>query len=384
MGPLEGVTVVELGAIGPAPFCGMVLADLGARVIVVERPTAVAAPWPPLDLVLRRNRTSIAVDLGSEAGRSVLLRLVEGADALIEGYRPGVIERLGLSPQVLHDANPRLVIGRMTGWGQDGPLATRAGHDINYIALAGVLGSIGRAGEAPVPPLNLVGDFGGGGMLLAVGVLSALLSAARTGRGQVVDAAMVDGAAILTAVMHGMAAMGQWSDERGTNLLDGGAPFYDVYATADGGHLAVGAIEPQFFAALLDGLGIPVDEAPLQHDRQGWPALRALLTERILSRSLADWERVFDGIDACVTPVVAMSRAHAHPHNAARRTFVELDGIVQPAPAPRFSDTPTEVPAPAVRPGADTDAVLHEVGFSAEEIAALRATGAIAGPATAA
>ena len=313
----------------------------------------------------------------SEAGRAVVLRLAAKADALIEGFRPGVMERLGLGPDVLAEINPKLVFGRMTGFGQDGPLAQRAGHDINYIALAGVLHGIGRRGEAPVPPLNLVGDFGGGGMFLAFGVVCALLEAQKSGKGQVVDAAMVDGAACLMALIYGMHAQGAWRDERGVNVLDTGAPWYDTYETSDGKWLAVGAIEARFYAEFIERLGLSATDLPAQHDRSGWPELRRRFAEAITQRSRDDWERIFAGSDACVAPVLSLAEVRHHPHNAARATFIERDGVVQPAPAPRFSRTRAEIGA-APRPrGADSEAVLRDWGFTAAEIDALRAAGVI-------
>jgi alpha-methylacyl-CoA racemase len=299
-------------------------------------------------------------------------RLAGRADAVIEGFRPGVMERLGLGPEVLLARNPKLVLGRMTGFGQDGPLAHAAGHDIDYIALAGVLHAVGRAGEAPVPPLNLVGDFGGGGMLLAFGVVCALLEAQRSGRGQVVDAAMIDGSAILMALTFGLYAQGAWKDERGVNVLDTGAPWYDTYRTRDGKWLAVGAIEGRFYEAFVAGLGLDRSTLPRQHDRAGWPELRRRFGEAIAARTRDEWERIFAGSDACVAPVLALAEVASHPHNAARGTFVTRDGVLQPAPAPRFSRTVPEMGAPPQPAGADTDAVLADFGFSEMEIAALR------------
>jgi alpha-methylacyl-CoA racemase len=292
---------------------------------------------------------------------------------LVEAFRPGVAERLGFGPDVCAARNPRLVYARMTGWGQDGPLASTAGHDIDYIAVAGTLEPIGRAGERPVPPLNLVGDFGGGGMLLAVGVLAALLERERSGLGQVVDAAMVDGAALLAAFLHGLRAMGAWQDQRGTNVLDGGAPFYDTYATADGRHMAVGALEPQFYTELLGRLGLGTAGLPEQYDRSGWPALRAAFSDVFASRTQAEWVAVFDGSDACVAPVASPAEAPAHPHNAARGTFIDVGGVIQPGPAPRFSRSACGPPGAPTRPGAHTDGVLTELGYTPAEISDLRA-----------
>jgi alpha-methylacyl-CoA racemase len=374
MAPLTGHRVVELAGLGPAPFAGMMLADMGAEVIRIDRVGGKAALGvsTPLD----RGRLSVAIDVRTERGLAVLMRLVGTADVLIEPFRPGVAERLGFGPDVALAANPRLVYGRMTGWGQTGPLAHTAGHDINYIALAGVLGAVGRRDEAPVPPLNLIGDFGGGGMLLTCGVLAALLERAGTGRGQVVDAAMVDGSALLMAMIYGMRAAGTWSDERGTNVLDGGAPFYDTYRTADGGWMAVGAIEPQFFKALAAGLGMGDAELPRQYDRKRWPEMRARFAEAFAGRTRDQWTAHFEGTDACVTPVLSMAEAATHPHNVERGTFRLVDGVSQPAPAPRFSegDGPTSW-APEL--GADTRKVLAAAGYADADLDALRAEGVI-------
>jgi alpha-methylacyl-CoA racemase len=350
-GPLAGLKVVELAGIGPGPHAAMILADLGADVVRIDRPAGglrlggTDAPDPTL-----RGRRRVAANLKDPAGRETVLRLVERADVLLEGYRPGVTERLGVGPADCLARNPRLVYARMTGWGQDGPLSTRAGHDINYISLTGALHAIGRAGERPVPPLNLVGDFGGGSMLLVIGVLAALWEAQRSGKGQVVDAAMVDGASLLVQMVWGMRAQGLWADERQTNLLDGHAPFYDTYTCADGRHVAVGALEPQFYAALLSGLGLDGEELPAQHDREGWPVLRARFTEVFATRTRDEWAEVFAGTDACVTPVLAFDEVPKHPHVAARATIVERDGVPQAAPAPRFDRTPTTLPGPATAP----------------------------------
>jgi len=368
MGPLHGVTIVEIGSIGPGPFCGMMLSDLGANVVRVERPDP--QPYPEL---LHRGRSSIAVDLKHPEAAGLILRLVEQADGLIEGFRPGVAERLGIGPEACLDRNERLVYGRMTGFGQEGPLATVAGHDIDYIALSGALHPIGLAGGPPVVPLNLLGDFGGGGMLLAVGMLAGLLEAARSGRGQVIDAAMVDGSALLTTFVHSMLSAGLWSGRRGDNLLDGGAPFYDTYETSDGKYVAVGALEPKFFGVLLDGLGLDADSVPNQYDRSQWPRMRELFRRTFAKRTRAEWAGVFETADACVAPVLSPEEAPTHPHNRARRTFVEVDGRVQPAPAPRFGRTPVGTPGPVPKPGQDTDEVLESFGFQTEEIAALRA-----------
>jgi alpha-methylacyl-CoA racemase len=363
-GPLSGVRVVELAGIGPGPFAAMLLADLGADVVRVDRP---GPPSPlagdaSLDL-LNRGKRSVAVDLKHPQGPQVVLRLIEQADILVEGWRPGVAERLGVGPAPALARNGRLVYGRMTGWGQDGPLAHSAGHDIGYIALAGALHPIGQAGGPPQIPLNLVGDFGGGALYLVVGVLAALHVARATGRGQVVDAAIVDGAAHLTTLFSGLLAGGVWRAERGRNLLDGGAPFYDVYATADGGHMAVGALEPQFYAELLRLLGLADAGLPAQHDVAGWPILRARFAEVFGTRSRDAWAEHFAGTDACVAPVLSLAEAPRHPHLAARGTFQERFGIQQPAVAPRLSGTPGAVGGPPPLPGADTDTVLAEWGL---------------------
>jgi alpha-methylacyl-CoA racemase len=360
MTPLDGIRVVELAGLAPGPFGCMVLADLGADVVQVDRPGGGLVPPPG---PLQRGRRTVTLDLKTEAGVAELLRLVERADVLVEGFRPGVAERLGFGPAHCEKINPGLVYGRMTGWGQDGPLAARAGHDIDYIATAGALEPLGRPGARPHAPLNLIGDFAGGGMLLAVGVLAALLERSRSGRGQVVDAAMVDGAALLTSFLHGMRGAGMWPHPRGENLLDGGAPFYDTYRTADDLFMAVGALEPGFYQALLDGLELSDEDLPGQYDRDGWPVLRDRFTERFGSRTRDDWTSVFAGVDACVAPVLSPAEAPDHPHNRARQAFVEVDGLTQPAPAPRFGRTP---PAP---PRAARPATVEEIlaGWPAPE-----------------
>ncbi|MGN6172824.1 MAG: CaiB/BaiF CoA transferase family protein [Streptosporangiaceae bacterium] len=377
MGPLDGVRVIEIASLAPAPFGCMVLADLGADVLRVDRPNRSGGQALPPGDPLCRSRRSIRLNLKDPAGVDVLLRLTDRADVLVEAFRPGVAERLGFGPDVCAARNPRLVYARMTGWGQDGPLAETAGHDIDYIAVSGSLDPIGRAGERPLPPLNLVGDFGGGGMLLAVGVLAALVERERSGLGQVVDAAMVDGSALLASFLYGLRAAGAWQDERGTNVLDGGAPFYDTYATADGRYLAVGALEPKFFAELLARLGIDETSLPAQYDRSGWPELRARLTEVFAGRTQAEWVEVFTGSDACVAPVVSPREAPGHPHNAARKTFIDVGGVTQPAPAPRFGRSACDPPSPPPRPGADTDDVLAGLGISAADITSLRDRGAV-------
>lgn len=376
-GPLHGVVVTELAGLGPAPFCGMVLADLGATVIRVDRPGGASVPIGSVDTdVMNRGKQSVAVDLKSPEGAGVVLRLVESSDALMEGFRPGVAERLGVGPAECLARNPSLVYGRMTGWGQTGPMADSAGHDIDYIALSGALHSIGPP-ERPIPPLNLVGDFGGGGMLLAMGMLAAIIHARSSGEGQVVDASMVDGSALLMASHHGFIADGWWVPERASNLLDGAAPFYTTYETSDGRHVAVGALEPQFFAVLLDGLDLSAEDVGAQDDRQGWPAMRDLFAARFKTRTRDEWAVHFDGTDACVAPVLSMSEAAEHPHNSDRGTFLEVEGVSQPAPAPRFSKTPARVDRGPSGPGADTDAVLSAAGLSDEEIGRLRESGAI-------
>jgi len=380
MGPLAGITVVEIAGIGPGPFCGMMLADLGADVIRVDRAGSVQGgdpERPPADL-LARGRRSVGVDLKSPDGVEVVLSLVERADALFEGFRPGVAERLGIGPDECLARNPRLVYGRMTGWGQDGPYAATAGHDINYIALAGALDPIGRRGEAPVPPLNLVGDFGGGGLLLAFGLLAGLLEAKASGRGQVIDAAMVDGAAALMTMTHSLRAMGIWNDERGTNMLDTGAHFYDAYETADGRYVSIGSIEPQFYAELLRLTGLEGEELPFQHDRARWPEMKERLAAIFRTRTRDEWCALMEGTDVCFAPVLAIPEAVEHPHNVARGTFVEVAGIPQPGPAPRFSRTGAEISSPPAHPGQHTDEVLAEAGFDADRIAKLREAGAVA------
>lgn len=382
MGPLAGVKVVEIAGIGPGPFAAMVLADLGADVVRVDRASSVVGgdpSTPPKD-VMNRGRRSVGVDLKHPDGVATVLDLLAGADALIEGFRPGVMERLGLGPDVCLERNPRLVYGRMTGWGQDGPMASMAGHDMNYISIAGALGAIGRSDERPQPPLNLVGDFGGGGLLLAFGIVCALLEAKGSGQGQVVDAAMVDGTATLMTFFHGFKAMGIWTDERGANMLDTGAHYYEVYECADGGFLSVGAIEPQFYAVLLEKTGLADDpEFARQNDRSMWPKLKERLAAVIATRTRDEWAATFDGTDACVVPVLGPFEAPSHPHNVARSTFVERDGVVQPAPSPRFSRTTAELQRPPAHAGQHTDEVLAEwTGLDATRLAELRDAGAIA------
>ncbi|BAH53368.1 CaiB/BaiF CoA transferase family protein [Rhodococcus opacus] len=376
-GPLSGLTVVEMASLAPAPFGCMILADLGADVIRVERAGDGGSGLMAPSGVLDRGRRSIAVDLRTPEGLDAVLRLVDGADILVEGFRPGVAERLGIGPDDCLSRNPGVIYGRMTGWGQDGPLAPRAGHDINYIALAGALDPIGRAGERPVPPLNLLGDFGGGGLMLTMGILAALHERTRSGRGQVVDASMVDGAALLTAFVHGMNAAGLWQEGRGQNVLDGAAAFYDTYECADGLHVAVGCVEPHFYGELLDVLGLSGEDLPLQYDLDAAPELKAQLADVFATRPRDEWAALFADSDACVSPVLSPWEAHEHPHNKERETFVEVGGIRQPAPAPRFSRTPAPVPRPAPRPGQDTDAILARAGYDAAAIERLRSAGAV-------
>jgi len=378
-GPLDGLRIIELAGLGPAPFAGMMLADAGADIVRIDR--FERATYPPhseahVDL-MNRGRRSVAVDLKNPRGVGLVLRLVEVADGLMEGFRPGVAERLGLGPDVCLARNPRLVFGRMTGWGQDGPLAQAAGHDIDYIALSGALEPIGRAGQAPLPPLNLVGDFGGGGMLLAFGMVAAILSARQTGAGQVVDAAMVDGAASLMTMTTTLRAAGMWDGPRGTNLLDTGAHFYEVYETSDGGFIGVGAIEPQFYAELIRLLGLEGEDLPPQMDRDAWPGMKERFARIFAGRTRADWEAVFDGTDACATPVLSPAEAPDHPHNRFRQTFTEVAGVVQPAPAPRFLGTPGAIRRPPPNPGQHAEEALGDWGLSDEEIGALRTSGAI-------
>ncbi len=377
MGPLTGLKIIELQGIGPGPFCGMMLADMGAEVVRVDRASSVGQA--SVD-VLARSRKSIAVDLKVPDGVETVLRLVAGSDALIEGFRPGVMERLGLGPDVCLERNPRLIYGRMTGWGQTGPLAHAAGHDINYIALTAALHSIGEKGRRPTPPLNLVGDFGGGGMLLAFGMVAALFERSRSGKGQVVDAAMTDGSALLMNGLFGMMNGEHWLPERGSNLLDGGAHFYGTYETKDGEYISIGSIEPQFYALLLEksGLGEQQDIGP-QMDRAQWPDMQRRLEAIFKSKTREEWDEIMLGTDICYAPVLNFRDAIAHPHNDARNTFVAVDGIHQAAPAPRFSRTSPKPPSAAVAAGAHTDEILRSFGFGNAEIQALRDSGAVAG-----
>lgn len=380
MGPLEGVKMIEIAGIGPGPFAAMMLSDMGAEILRIDRAQNVAGgdpAKPSLDL-LARGRRSVGVDLKHPEGLAAVLRLVDQADVLLEGFRPGVMERLGAGPEVCLERNPRLIYGRMTGWGQEGPLAQAAGHDINYISLAGALEPIGRRGEAPVPPLNLIGDFGGGGMLLAYGVVCALVERDRSGRGQVVDAAMVDGAAALMTIFHGAAQSGWWNPERGTNMLDTGAHFYDVYETRDGKYISIGSIEPQFYAELLEKTGLAAEDLPNQMDRSHWPALKRKMAAIFKQKTRDQWCQIMEGSDVCFAPVLSMSECQEHPHIRARGTFVEVAGAPQPAPAPRFSRSKTQISRPPPHAGQHTEEALADWGFGAVEIAKLRESKAIA------
>jgi alpha-methylacyl-CoA racemase len=382
VGPLDGVKIVEVAGIGPGPFCAMMLADMGADVIRVDRAQHVSGgdpDVPPAD-VLNRGRRSIGIDLKSPEGVETLLQLVEHADALVEGFRPGVAERLGFGPDVCLARNPKLVFGRMTGWGQDGPYSSTAGHDINYIALAGALAHYGRAGEKPTPPINMVGDFGGGGMLLAYGIACGLVSASTTGEGQVVDAAMVDGAATLMTMIWAFHHMGVWDvNQRGGNMLDTGAHYYDTYETADAKFVSIGSIEPQFYAELMRLTGLEGQDIPHQQDRAEWGSNKERLTEIFRSKTRDEWCEIMEGTDVCFAPVLTMLEAAEHPHNVERGTFVEVAGMTQPAPAPRFSETPGEISRPQAHAGQHTDEILGEwLDLDADAIAKRRAAGAVA------
>ena len=376
-GPLKGIRVIEMVGLGPCPFAAMMLADMGAEVIRIDRKAKPGAdnPFPMLGTefdVMARGRRSLALDLKQPEARAVLLDPVSQADVLIEGFRPGVMERLGLGPDVCHERNPALVYGRITGWGQTGPLSQAAGHDLNYVALSGMLHPMGRPDSPPTPPLNLVGDFGGGAMMVAFGVVCALLEARQSGKGQVVDAAMVDGSALLGAMIYGFKAFGAWSDQRGANMLDGGAHFYDTYACADGKFISVGAIEPQFYALLLKLADIHDPEFYAQMDVSSWPSLKKKLAAVFLTKSRKEWCDLMEGTDVCFAPVLEMSEAPLHPHNLARDNFFNLAGVVQPAPAPRFSRTNTKVTQPAASPGQHSDAILRDWGIDDTRIAQLR------------
>lgn len=375
MGPLTGVRIVEFAGLGPVPFCAMILADMGAEVLRIDRPAKVSEnSWRYQ--VLNRGRRSVMLDLKSPEGAEAALELIAQADALIEGNRPGVMERLGLGPEICAARNPKLVYGRMTGWGQDGPLAARAGHDITYLAPTGALWSIGRAGEAPVPPLNLVADLGGGAMFLATGLLAALLEARNSGKGQVVDAAMIDGVNMLLSWMHGYHAAGKWQWERGNNLLDGGCPWYDTYETADARHIAIGPIEPQFYALLLDALDLDAAALPPREDRTRWSELRAIFSKVFRSRSFMDWQERLEGLDACAMAVLSPAEAAEHPQMKARGSFADIAGIRQPVPAPRFSRSVTDLPEGPRQQGADTRAALADWGMESSWIERLCQSGA--------
>lgn len=378
-GPLAGIRIVEVGGIGPAPFCCMLLADLGAEIVRIDRPAGHdgGAPVEPRFDLLNRGRRSVQMNLKQPEAAAAVLRMVQQADVLIEGFRPGVMERLGLGPDICLQANPRLVYGRMTGWGQEGPLAHSPGHDVNYIALTGALHAMGRAGEAPAIPLNLVGDFAGGSLYLALGVLSALLEARGSGQGQVVDAAMVDGSASLMTLVYGFHAAGYWKDERGTNRLDSGAPWYNVYETKDGGHVSIAANEGRFYREALAVLGLDEQALPGQHDQASWPMMKQRFAAVFKTRTRDEWAALAAGTQSCIVPVLSLAEAPLHAHVQQRESFIEVDGVLQPAPAPRFSRTPGAIQNPPPRPGQDTQAVLSDWGFSAQEQEHLRATGGV-------
>ncbi len=375
-GPLQGVRIIEFAGIGPAPYCGMMLADHGAEVVRIDRPGGMLLPKD----VLARSRRSICLDIKNPQAVAIARDLCRTADGIIEGFRPGVMERLGLGPDVLIADNPGLVYGRMTGWGQYGPYAQAAGHDINYIALSGVLHTIGRAGEKPVPPVNYIGDFGGGGMMLAFGMVSAILHVKTGGKGQVIDCAMTDGSALLAAMTWGFHAMGIWHDEAGVNRLDGGAPYYDTYVCSDGKFISIGSIEPQFYALLRQKTGLDVDpDFDAQNDQAQWPLLKQKLTELFASKTRDAWCAIMEMTDVCFAPVLSLAEAPLHPHNVERRTFIEVDGTTMPAPAPRYSNSVTDAPRAAVAAGHDSEAILTDIGYDAQRIAALRASGAVIG-----
>ena len=373
-GPLHGIRIVEFAGIGPGPYAGMMLADHGAEVIRIDRPGGMVFPADPLT----RSRKSISLDMKNPEAVAIARELCKTADGIIEGLRPGVMERLGLGPDVLIGDNPRLVYGRMTGWGQYGPYAQAAGHDINYISLSGVLHTVGRAGEKPVPPVNYIGDFGGGGMMLAFGMVAALLSAKSTGKGQVIDCAMTDGSAVLSAMTWGFKAMGVWKDEAGVNRLDGGAPYYDTYACSDGKFVSIGSIEPQFYALLRKHTGLDADPAfDAQDDQSQWGALKDKVTALFLTKTRDEWCALMEMTDVCFAPVLSLEEAPHHPHNVARGTFIDVGGVVQPAPAPRYSQTVVDIPTPSPKVGAHSDTILAGIGFDARKIAAARASGAV-------
>ena len=376
MGPLKGIKIIEMAGIGPGPFCGMVLADLGAEVIRVDR--ASAKGTGSRQEASNRGKKSIAVDLKSKEGVEIVLKLVQEADAIFEGFRPGVMERLGLGPEECMELNESLVYGRMTGWGQDGPLANAAGHDINYISLSGALAAIGRPGSPPVPPLNLIGDFGGGGMLLALGLVSALLESKQSGKGQVVDAAMTDGSALLMTMIYTMQSSGFWKDSMGSNMLDGGAHFYDTYECSDGKFISLGSIEPQFYKLLCDLAGFDNNLSSDQMSRDSWPEKKKAVKEIILTKTREEWCQIMEGTDVCFAPVLSMEEAPNHPHNKARQTFIELEGATQPAPAPRFSRTNPEVQSSPSLVGEHTDEILQSLNLGADEIEKLKTSGSVA------
>ena len=379
MGPLGGLKIVELAGIGPAPFSCMMLADMGAEVIQVERlePSGLGSPSDPRRRITNRGRRSIALDLKRPEAIAIVLKLIENADVLVEGFRPGVAERLGLGPEACHKINPRLVYGRMTGWGQDGPLARTAGHDLNYIAITGALNAIGAADGPPVPPQNFVGDLGGGALYLITGILAAVIESRNSGKGQVVDAAIVDGTISLSTFIFIQMANGNWNDERGTNLADGGRPYYDVYRTSDGRYVSLAAIEDKFYRQFLDLVGLNVDELPSQNDPAGWPLMRERFRTLFLTKTRDEWAALLDGTDTCFAPVLTPAEAFDHPHVRARNILLERDGIIQPAPAPRFSRTSSEIGTPPVSPGAQSVELLKELGLTSDEIARLRDDGII-------
>ncbi len=377
MGPLKGLRIVEFAGIGPGPFCAMMLSDMGADLIRLDRKPSSPYEGDPKYNILNRGRPSVGIDLKTHEGKKAALKLIDQADGLFEGFRPGVMERLGLGPDICLEKNPRLVYGRMTGWGQDGPLANAAGHDINYISVVGALHAIGPRNGKPVPPLNLIGDFGGGGMLLAFGMVCGLLEAQRSGKGQVVDAAMVDGSAALMASVYGSWNSGSWVDERGRNMLDGGAPFYDAYETADGKYISVGTLGPPFYDLLLKHAEIADPEFRPQMDKSKWPACKEKITEIFKTKTRDEWCEIMLGTDVCFAPVLSLEEAVKYPHNKARKAFVEIDGVTHQAPAPRFSRTQPEIQGPPAAPGENTESALKDWGFSAEEIESLRSAGAI-------
>jgi alpha-methylacyl-CoA racemase len=379
MGVLSGYRVIELAGIGPGPMCAMLLSDMGADVLRIDRAAdaGLGIAMDPKYSLLNRGRRSVAFDLKRPEAIEAVMKLVEKADALIEGFRPGVTERLGLGPDDCLKRNPRIIYGRMTGWGQEGPLAHAAGHDINYIALSGALHSIGRKGEAPVPPLNLVGDFGGGALYLALGVVAGLLEAQKSGKGQVVDAAMVDGAASLMTAIYGMHGQGFWNNERGDNILDTGAHYYDVYETKDGKYVAIGSIEAKFYAELLRLSGLQGEELPHQQDRKSWPKMKERLKTLFRTKTRDEWCKIMEGSDICFAPVLSMEEAPKHPHMKHRGTFIEDGGVTQPGPAPRFSRTPSKIQRPPAKPGEHTEEALRDWGFANSELETLRKCGAI-------